>query len=807
MFVVWRAGGRAPLSLVILASAWSSCSFDAQVGPDTPVGCYRDDQCFNGRVCDLKTNRCVTFADPIALTPTLTPVEGKAGTLFALSFRLEEAVTSLRVTVRDLAGVSVGEFSPINSGPDWRLTWTPTGTEPEGTLKVTADITRSGQRVSSDLPMGTLSVDFTPPRPGDADLRLELDNSNALLQQGLAYLARAVTLRTRLQISVPLDEAPGVGTTAAVERAGAVLSQLPLTLDPAASRERTLVFTGILQGVVTDGPAEVWINVADRVGNEARRRLSLTRELLLDTTPPVAPAFALPEHAVYRRAPQGDIDGGLPAWTVRFSPDTFVEGGYLVLSATQGGTVGRYLVADDGGLPPVALELEGDVVSLRGKMVDFAGNASPAADVVDEEYVGVVGTAQVLDGGRVFESFPVTPYTGPRNRRAAAFDPVTQRVLMDELQSTSLPEFMPFWWDGSAATAAPRSRGNGQLTQDRFRGRVLSTFDINYGLLGFQQLGANQQWDAGAAWGLPFEVPTVSPISCISSYFIETFGPSLHDVRPTTGEFVFGQGGGYRVRTYDLNCNKEYPDPNAWLWSPDGGWTPFGPMAPGDVIWRDAPRAPLSVYRDVHVLNGGTWVKMTDAGFPSSMCYAWDPDLERLLIVPGDNGTTPASFWSEGTGLQTSGLVFTDGGIAGCAAQFDAARRRIVVFSSRMFELGQYGERPSVNLACDPATTQLPATGTSLLGLDVAFTAGALGTGPDGGALTGVAVSLLGNTAQRAGSFSAPQASLVSFRGADAGFPRTLTAFPVTLRPQGVNGRGSAQLSTSPLKVVYKLRR
>jgi hypothetical protein len=177
-----------------------------------------------------------------------------------------------------------------------------TGSEPEGRLRAFASA-----GATQWVPVGELSLDFTPPTLVTSAVRVVPSRENALVVAGFPSLVSAARPGEGVGISFELTEPAQQPLLASLRRGDAGVA---LTITPVGS---SFVGSASLPPQLPAGSYAAQVDVADAVGNRVQLSLG-TVEVI--TASPAAPAVEAEALVVFRRAPWGTLEDPTPRYAV-----------------------------------------------------------------------------------------------------------------------------------------------------------------------------------------------------------------------------------------------------------------------------------------------------------------------------------------------------------------------------------------------------------------------------------------------------------------------------------------------------------
>lgn len=374
---------HACIALSAVAVASVGCVGSLLIDEDAHLTCATDADCPSGMTCTPEAARCVLPGVILDVTaPILTDTSSSVGVIGA-GQRADVVIT----TSEPLASVTLtveGEADPlidvVIDDVELRVTL-----DADERLISIADVAivvdgadAAGNTVTARVEPG-LRVDLEAPAVA-VDSVVTATSTDNVLFPGNAASARA---DSSVDVVVVFDE-PVVNVSGAtlVDVDGDSFA-LTATFTGLDERVSFTLSPGDLAGVA-DGAAVVSFDVEDAVNNVARRTLSST--VLIDTTRPAPPVFAL-----LRRAPFGD-EGAIPATHVEAAAvDAVVllalPAGVTVDPALVPASVARVAPQPDGTF---VVDIGIDVPGLQLVAVDAAGNLSDPVGAARTELVASV---------------------------------------------------------------------------------------------------------------------------------------------------------------------------------------------------------------------------------------------------------------------------------------------------------------------------------------------------------------------------------------------------------------------------------
>lgn len=382
-----------------ILSSLSSCRFEEALPAGSRVPCGADRECPRGSQCDEQLALCVAAISPFIVTSPLRPDRGRAGDVFRLTLATAElAPESLVVVALDRSSKEIGVFSFESTNGSW--SWTATGAEPEGPMRVFASTTARARLSAVNLvALGRFELDFTPPRAITRSLRVLPEATNPLVTNGFPSLVSAArsgsSVEATFEMSEPVQGLPEA--TFSTRDAG-----FPLTTSSPGAGFRAV---GVVPEQSPEGTWEALVQVADTVGNRATIGLGT---LEVRNTPPPPLAIDVVGRIVYHRAPWGTLEEAQPRYTLTGGPAAAPGAAVVVVSAGPY-LIGSAAVAGDGSFE-VPLTLEADVPSVQIRSIDSAGNVSPRMSVLDVEWTisALAADAGALREFGAFEAFSST---------------------------------------------------------------------------------------------------------------------------------------------------------------------------------------------------------------------------------------------------------------------------------------------------------------------------------------------------------------------------------------------------------------
>ncbi|MEW5765486.1 MAG: Ig-like domain-containing protein, partial [Acidobacteriota bacterium] len=272
---------------------------------------------------------------------------------------------------------TAGDGNLVVSGTDWTLT-VPAGSElPEGTYPVTATVTDAAGNAASDATTNELVIDTTPPA-APAVTALTTNDTTPAIHGTLGAALEAGDVFTVVVNGVTYTAGDG----------NLVVSGTDWTLTVPAGSE------------LPEGTYPVTATVTDSAGNAASD--ATTNELVIDTTPPAAPAVTALTTNDTTPAIHGTLGAALEAgdvFTVTVNGVTYTAGdGNLVVSGT-----------DWTLTVPAGSELPEGTYPVTATVTDSAGNAASDAstnELTIDTTPPVVAIAAPAEGSTTGDSTP-----------------------------------------------------------------------------------------------------------------------------------------------------------------------------------------------------------------------------------------------------------------------------------------------------------------------------------------------------------------------------------------------------------------
>jgi hypothetical protein len=266
-----RALRRLPLPAV-LAVALAACS--GKVG-DLPAGaqvsCTSSSECPSGTVCQPLLKRCVPAASGdrqppgiVAGTAHVSPAVAGAGAIVTVTFEVDEDLAADPV-VR-YAGADAPLGLPRRSGRTYTVEFSAAPGDGAGAHPIVAQLVDLVGNVAATVPVGSVTLDFTPPSAGTP-----------------VVTPRFARAGTAVQVSVGFDEALGADPVLAVSGGP--------TFAAARASGNVWTFTRTLDGTEPAGSVELALSAADPAGNPLVRRFP--DAIVFDFSPPTVTAVTV----------------------------------------------------------------------------------------------------------------------------------------------------------------------------------------------------------------------------------------------------------------------------------------------------------------------------------------------------------------------------------------------------------------------------------------------------------------------------------------------------------------------------------
>lgn len=481
------------LSLV-LALLVTGCRFEVDYR-GTSVTCAGASDCPQG-ACSRTLGRCVplgleTEPPRLTLVEALSPVLGRAGTVFSFTLESDEALDRLPAVEAsfDRGGLVVFTTADPLESQRWQFSWEAPADAPQGTARVRASaIDLAGNEGTLEQPP-TFLIDTRPPQPGLAGVSLfPPPGSRLVTVDALSPPGRALVSFT---FDEPIDG--GVSLTAS-----------PPVLDCQQVRIATgqQAFSCVLDGGAgQEGLIALSVEATDVVGNRGVTALTLVPPLRFDTIPPPLEADA---GLLHLRVPVANGQGA-PQQRVTGGPGTTEPGAFVQLFlATSSLELARGFAGDAGELD-IELTPGTDRTEVSVLAIDTAGNLSPIVPVRRVEFHAVPGpananaTSAVVMGAASprLERAELVPISGAALTRADGIglsidgrpswlkrstgsppqsgSAIDTAIAFDEARATLVGQVATSFVffngrDFSRPISVPVARGNAAMSYDRRRG-------------------------------------------------------------------------------------------------------------------------------------------------------------------------------------------------------------------------------------------------------------------------------------------------------------------------------------------------
>ncbi|MDP2346045.1 MAG: hypothetical protein Q8O67_34225 [Deltaproteobacteria bacterium] len=364
------------MRVVVVVVVVAGC-FDPAVPAGAVVSCAVDADCDNALlICDPGTRLCraaSATAPGLIGTPTLAPARLAADDVVTVAFSAA-AVAGLPF-VRFIGASGAHPFDVDDDGAGgFTATTTVRAADGEGSFAVAAEVV-SVDGVAVTLPLGTVTLDLTPPLVIDGTVQAQLTAVGVV--DDLTALGPLGSVELSFIVNEPLL-GPPIAVLGDVEQpcelVGATFARCRFDGDP---------------GAVDDDAAPVSATLTDLVGNSAVVTVAVVD---VDNTAPLAPPVELDGAVVYRRLPWGAGEtSGAVAMFVEVGAGV-AEALTLIVRAGPGADsaeLGRGRVSP--GLGSQVALVPGDRPRVFASFVDGAGNASPAVEVREGQWVATLG--------------------------------------------------------------------------------------------------------------------------------------------------------------------------------------------------------------------------------------------------------------------------------------------------------------------------------------------------------------------------------------------------------------------------------
>ncbi|MFH1809969.1 MAG: kelch repeat-containing protein [Pseudomonadota bacterium] len=606
-------------------------------------------------------------------------------------FDVSESVDNGTLDVRlGDAALDCDGYQP--GSPSYTCHLSVTGLEPEGLGIVSvwaADAAGNEGRASTSL-----QLDFTPP--------------TAMGQASVAIRGQSCPLDPRGVVAAGPDAEIAVTFVVSEELAGGLpedvrlasgVAQLAMDLSQSAGASYTYQVT-LTPGVLPEGIAEVVVTLGDIAGNTQDLSLALNAPgVVVDTSPPAAPAVSTPDAVVYERVPWGvdaDRDGmaeprafGIRAASGAVDADTrwvLVYDGDDPLTAAE---IGRAVAASSTFAHIELVRADRSEVYLAS--YDAACNRSPLVRVRDATWTATLGFKVARSTAEnplvLTQSAHFTP-TLTQEQGAETEPEQAQLPDVTSVDGETLPGQAMAGWSQRPGTMSPSARMWAPLVYDSARGKA-----VLFG--GSGSAGVLQDvWEfdsATAAW---------SQRSATSLAPSARSAPAMAYDASRGRVVLFGGCAG-------MACRQD-----TWEWDGATGlWQDRTPAVPGPSLRQGAAMAWVPATGTVMMFGGsgynsgspvadtwwewdgatGTWTDLTPPPGvgPAARVWAgltWDRARQTLLLFGGLSGALPRDdlwAWSPVTRSWTPISATGDLPSAryGHGQVYDAARDRLVVFA------------------------------------------------------------------------------------------------------------------------------
>lgn len=375
-------------SALLAALAALACEVDLSVPSTAQIRCGADEDCPAGRVCLLRTERCI---DPVRLNDEAIRIvdarlDATRRSLVqgfdhdAVHFTLTAPAETLAVTLGEEPVACVEEVAAVEAEPDVPLSYVcsffvPAGAK-DGDVPVTVRATDDLGNVATEVLTVTFDVSAPQARAdGGLDVRYAhaADNPRAL-EDAPVGAAVGTRITVSFLLSEPVAAMPTVRAT----------GPLDLPLSPTQILEDGEVavafsYAMLVQDFVASGVYDVEITAVDDVGNAGT--VLFENQVNVDVDPPANLDTSVPGLATYLRAPWG-TDGGAPSFAVlvdgravEHNADIELYDGAVRVGA---GTRGEDTTRDGVGDYLVVVNPPSDRTKIQVGVVDAVGNRSAA---------------------------------------------------------------------------------------------------------------------------------------------------------------------------------------------------------------------------------------------------------------------------------------------------------------------------------------------------------------------------------------------------------------------------------------------
>ena len=293
---MWGRTETSTVCRVALATALLSCGcfVEMSVPEGTVINCETSAQCPGDMVCRVTIGRCVQAdkkddtAPNFVGVPALNRTSGRQGSLFVLTFEVNESQFELPAVYLDLDGPRLftpGRSPNSDEGPlEYSFDYTAVGDEPEtSAISVMVDL-MDGLGNAATRNAGVITLDFTAPPLVGLDWDLESGKTAAKQDDVLTYGATS-------EVGVAV-----VGARLLDADGNALLPDILLELTVVNTEVQSVIEGAVdLSAVTLTGASTIQVELAveDQVGNSIQLVEARTPSLPVDLQPPTGTAVVI----------------------------------------------------------------------------------------------------------------------------------------------------------------------------------------------------------------------------------------------------------------------------------------------------------------------------------------------------------------------------------------------------------------------------------------------------------------------------------------------------------------------------------